>query len=122
MKHPEEQKEEQKSKRLSVRLTPEEWDFIRRQAEESGMVMSDFVRARMCVVSEKEYRKKNKEYREMATQIARLGNNVNQIARWANSHKSTADGQLVIMLARLNMLLAAVIDELRKIRARIKGE
>jgi hypothetical protein len=110
--------EGEKSKRLSVRLTPEEWDFIRRQAEESGMVLSDFVRSRMLVP----VRNKKKEYREVATQIARLGNNVNQIARWANSHKSTANGQLVIMLARLNMLLAAVIDELRKIRARIKGE
>ena len=84
--------------------------------------MSDFVRARMCVVSEKEYRKKNKEYREVATQIAKVGNNINQIARWLNSHKSAADGKLVIRLARLALLLSVVIDELRKIRARIKGE
>jgi hypothetical protein len=76
----------------------------------------------MCVVSEKEYRKKNKEYREVATQIAKVGNNINQIARWLNSHKSAADKKLVIMLARLALLLATVIDELRKIRARIKGE
>ena len=86
------------------------------------MVMSDFVRARMCVVSEKEYRKKNKEYREMATQIARLGNNVNQIARWLNSHKSAADRPLVIMLARLITLLAVVTDELRKITTMIMGD
>jgi len=113
MKH----REGQKWKRLSVRLTPEEWDFIRRQAEESGMVMSDFVRARMCVGSEKEYRKKNKkEYREVAGQIARVGNNVSQLARWANAHKSAAEG------ARVIVLLAGVIDELRKISARIKGE
>jgi hypothetical protein len=110
--------EGEKSKRLSVRLAPEEWDFVRRQAEESGMVLSDFVRSRVLVA----VRNKKKEYREVATQIARLGNNVNQIARWVNSHKSVADGKLVIMLARLALLLAVVIDELRKIRARIKGE
>jgi len=86
------------------------------------MVLSDFVRARMCVVSEKEYRKKNKEYREVVTQIARLGNNLNQIARWVNSQKSPTNEKLVIMLARLALLLSVVIDELRKIRARIKGE
>jgi hypothetical protein len=111
-------REGEKSKRLSVRLTPEEWDFVRRQAEESEMVLSDFVRARMLIA----VRNKKKEYREVATQLARLGNNVNQIARWVNSHKSAADRKLVIMLARLALLLAVVIDELRKIRARIKGE
>jgi hypothetical protein len=111
-------REGEKSKRLSVRLAPEEWDFVRRQAEESGMVLSDFVRARMLVP----VRNKKKEYREVATQLARMGNNLNQLARWVNSHKSATDKKLVIMLARLALLLATVIDELRKIRARIKGE
>jgi len=82
------------------------------------MVLSDFVRLRVLVP----VRNKKKEYREVATQLARLGNNVNQVARWLNSRQSAADGKLVIMLARLALLLATVIDELRKIRARIKGE
>jgi len=78
------------------------------------MVLSDFVRARMCVGSEKEYRKKNKkEYREVAAQIARVGNNVNQLAKWANTYKSAAEA------ARVIVLLKRVIDELRKIMAMV---
>jgi hypothetical protein len=110
--------EGEKSKRLSVRLTPEEWDFVRSQAEQSGMVLSDFVRHRMLIP----IKSKKKEYREVATQLARLGNNVNQLSRWVNSHKSVEDKKLVIMLARLALLLATVTDELRKIREKIMGE
>jgi len=45
MKH----REGQKAKLLSVRLSTEEWDSLRRQADESGMVLSDFVRVRLRV-------------------------------------------------------------------------
>jgi adenosyl cobinamide kinase/adenosyl cobinamide phosphate guanylyltransferase len=118
-------KQGQKSKRLSVRLGLDEWDFLQREAEESGMVLSDFVRAwvrdRMGVENKKEYRKKKprkkyreenkKEYREVAEQIARVGNNINQLARWANTYKSAAEG------ARMIALFSAALAKLENIRA-----
>jgi adenosyl cobinamide kinase/adenosyl cobinamide phosphate guanylyltransferase len=122
-------KQGQKLKRLSVRLGVEEWDFLQREAEESGVVLSDFVRAwvrdRMGVENKKEYRKKKprkkyrekntEEYREIAAQIAKVGNNVNQLARWANTFKSAAD------TARVVRVLAGVIDKMETIIAMVRG-
>ena len=123
-------KREHKSKRLSVRLGVKEWDFLQREAEESGMVLSDFVRAwvrdRMGVENKKEYRekkpkkntgKKNKEECwEVAAQVAKVGNNVNQLARWANTYKSAAEG------AQMIVLFSAALNELKKISAMVMGE
>jgi adenosyl cobinamide kinase/adenosyl cobinamide phosphate guanylyltransferase len=122
-------KQGQKLKRLSVRLGVEEWDFLQREAEESGVVLSDFVRAwvrdRMGVENKKEYREKKprkkyrekntEEYREIAAQIAKVGNNVNQLARWANTFKSAAD------TARVVRVLAGVIDKMETIIAMVRG-
>ena len=49
--------EGRKLKRLSVRLEVDEWAFLQRRAEESGMVLSDFVRFRMGVSDAKENKK-----------------------------------------------------------------
>jgi hypothetical protein len=121
-------REGKKWKRLSVRLLPEEWDFFHKQAEESGMLLSDFVRVRMGAgageknkreywgKNKKKYREKNKEeYREIAAQIAKVGNNVNQLARWANTFKSAAD------TARVVRVLAGVIDKMETIIAMVRG-
>jgi len=122
-------REGKKWKRLSVRLLPEEWDFLRGQAEESGMVLSDYVRVRMGTGDVKENKKrilgkkqekntgkKNKEeYREIAAQIAKVGNNVNQLARWANTFKSAADAVRVVRV------LAGVMDKLEEIIEMVRG-
>jgi len=114
-----------RSKWLSFRVTPDEWAAVKKQADESGVVLSDFARAlvlaRVGVVaakeSKKEYRKKNeKKCRELAAQIARVGNNLNQIAKWANTYKSAADA------ARVIVLFSAALKELEKIRAMVMGD
>ena len=123
-------KQGQKLKRLSVRLGLEEWDFLQREAEESGMVLSDFVRAwvrdRMGVENKKEYRKKKtkkntgkknkEECWEVAAQVAKVGNNINQLARWANTYKSAAEG------ARMIALFSAALVKLENIRAMVLGD
>ena len=109
-----------KSKWLNVRMTPDEWAAVKKQADESGMVLSDFVRAlvlaRVGVAAvkenKKEYRKKNeKKCREVAEQIARVGNNLNQLAKWANTYKSAADA------ARVIKFFSAAVTKLEKIEA-----
>ena len=61
-------------------------------------------------------RKKKKEYREVAIQIARVGNNLNQVAKWVNTYKSAADTADAIRL------LADMWGDLKKIKAMVKGE
>jgi hypothetical protein len=114
-----------KSKWLNVRVSPDEWAAVKKQADESGMVLSDFVRALVLArvgvgavkENKKEYRKKNKkEYREVAEQVARVGNNINQLTRWANTHKSEVEG------ARMIKLFSAALAELKRISAMVMGE
>jgi len=94
------------------------------------MVLSDFVRAwvrdRMGVENKKEYREKKprkkyrekntEEYREIAAQIAKVGNNVNQLARWANTFKQEADAVRVVRV------LGVVVDKMETIIAMVRGE
>ena len=61
-------------------------------------------------------KKKKKEYREVAIQIARVGNNLNQVAKWVNTYKSAADTADAIRL------LADMWGDLKKIKAMVKGE
>ena len=109
-----------KSKWMNVRMTPDEWAAVKKQADELGLSVSDFVRVRILVgvkENKKEYRKKNKkECRELAEEIARVGNNINQLARWANTYKSAADGAQAIRL------FAMAVNELKKISAMVMGE
>ena len=114
-----------KSKWLNVRMTPDEWAAGKKKADESGVVMSDlvraWVRAQMGVGAVKEnkkgYRKKNKkEYWKVAEQIARVGNNINQLTRWANTQKSEVEG------ARMIKLFSAALAELKRISAMVMGE
>ena len=105
-------KREERSKILGVRLSPGEWAAVKKQADESGMVLSDFVRVRLRV---RAVEKKN-EYREVAIQIARVGNNLNQVAKWVNTYKSAADTADAIRL------LADMWGDLKRIKAMVKGE
>ena len=44
--------------------------------------------------------------RELVRQVARIGNNLNQIARWANTYKSAAEAtQVIASLARIESAL-----------------
>ena len=47
--------------------------------------------------------------RELVRQVARIGNNLNQIARWANTYKSAAEAtQVISSLARIESALLAL--------------
>jgi len=108
-------KREERSKILGVRLSPGEWAAVKKQADELGLSVSDFVRVRILVgvkENKKEYRKKNKKgCREVAAQIARVGNNLNQVAKWVNTYKSEADA------ARVIVFFSAALTKLEEIRA-----
>ncbi len=46
---------------------------------------------------------------ERTSQIAKIGNNLNQIARWANTYKSTADAvEVVTHLVAIEQALLAL--------------
>jgi len=73
------------------------------EAEAKGMTIGDFMRQ---LLGKRRVRKTRRE-REKLLHLARIGNNINQLARWANTYKSNADS--VLILAEL----AAIERELK---------
>ena len=81
-----------KTENLSMRVSPKDKELILAMAAESGMSMADFVRVRLG----QSRVRRSKIEREKLLHMARIGNNLNQLARWANTHKSSADSLLVL--------------------------
>ena len=83
---------------VAVRLTPDESADWRTKAKAAGVPLSALIRRAMARTRTWTARAAEIE-RERTRQVSRIGNNLNQIARWANRHKGAADA--VEVLARL---------------------
>ena len=78
---------------LKLRVTREEKTAIDFAAVEAGLSLSDFVRQRLMGTR----LRRTAEERETIRHLARIGANLNQLARWANTHKNHADALEVIL-------------------------
>ena len=68
---------------LKVRLTSEELADIQAKAEAAGLTVSDLARCRLL-----DYRlRQSGPERELLLHLARIGGNINQLARWVNTYK-----------------------------------
>ena len=89
------QKTETRSAWIKLRVTPTEKKIIAAKAEAQGQTVTDFIRQRAL-----DYRLRQTPLeKERVRQLARIGTNMNQLARWANTHKSRAE--VVEVLAAL---------------------
>ena len=75
-----------------VRVYPEERDIIRFNAEPYGMSMSDYIRQTCLGVR---VRRTLEEKRRLC-ELARIGANINQLARWANAYKRAVEAVEVL--------------------------
>jgi len=83
---------------VKVRATEAERAEWHAKARSAGLTLSDLVRRSIGRVRTWTVAHAKVE-RERTRELARLGNNLNQIARWANTHKGAAEA--VEVLARL---------------------
>ena len=92
---------------IKVRVTPEEKKAVTAKAEELGQTVADFLRQRAL-----EYRLRQTPLeKERVRQLARIGVNLNQLARWANVHKSQAEALHVLTaLTAFEQELKVVVD------------
>ena len=87
---------------LKVRLTSEELTDIQAKAEAAGITVSDLARRRLL-----DYRlRQSGQEREILLHLARIGGNINQLARWANTHKGRIE--TIEMISRLDELQAGI--------------
>ncbi len=72
---------------IKMRVTHEEKESIVAKADAQGQTVTDFIRQRAL-----DYRLRQTHLeKELIREIARIGSNLNQLARWANAYKSRAE-------------------------------
>ena len=97
----------QRTKPIAVRLTDEEkldWDL---KAHAAGLSISELVRQAMNRVRISHVGDRSIQI-ERTRQIAKIGNNLNQIARWVNRYKTSAD--TVEVVTHLVAIEKALLD------------
>ena len=98
----------QRTKPIAVRLTETEkldWDL---KAHAAGLSISELVRQAMNRVRISHVGDRAVQI-ERTRQIAKIGNNLNQIARWVNRYKTTADTvEVVTHLIAIEQALMAL--------------
>jgi uncharacterized protein (DUF1778 family) len=72
---------------LHIRLHPEERDALRLNAGLQGMTVSDYIRQTCLGVRLRKTPEEKKRLRE----LARIGANINQLAKWANTYKRAVE-------------------------------
>jgi hypothetical protein len=101
-------KSEVRSAWIKLRVSPTEKEAIVAKAEAQGQSLTDFLRQRAL-----DYRLRQTPLeKERVQQFARIGSNLNQLARWANIHKSRAEAlDVLVALVSLERELKAMPEE-----------
>lgn len=77
---------------IRFRVSPEEKAAILEKASVQSQTLADFLRQRAL-----NYRlRKSQDEKERIRQLARIGNNLNQLARWANTYKDRAEAMAIL--------------------------
>jgi len=92
---------------LRVRFSDEEYGRLKSLADNAGVSMSELVRDHLGRVK---VRNRDDEKQRIAM-LNRINANLNMIARWVNTHKSSAD---TIEVVSHLMVIERHIDELAK--------
>lgn len=89
------ERDQHRTATIKVRVTVTEQAGWQTKADAAGVSVSELVRSAMTRV--KTWTPVNAEIeRERNRELAKIGNNLNQIARWANAYKSAADAIEVV--------------------------
>ena len=96
---------------VPIRATPAELAAWRTKAAAAGVTLSEL--ARSAMERTRTWPAPAREIQQARTrEVARLGANVNQIARWVNIHQAAADaGEVIAHLVAIDRLLDALRDE-----------
>ena len=86
---------ERRSVQIHLRVSPADRAAWRAKAAEAGVPLSDLLRQAMARTRTWTAAAADIE-RQRNVQVARIGNNLNQLARWANTHTSAAEAVTVI--------------------------
>ena len=97
--------------KAEARLTEAEYFQLRRTARTAGFSVAAFIRRR-CLTDERMVVLDGEAVRELYREINRIGNNVNQIARYANTDKRITAEALDRVEAWLEEIKGLIDDKL----------
>ncbi len=87
-----------RSTAVVIRVHPEERDLLKLNAGLHGMSVSDYVRQTCLGLRLRRTPEEKRRIRE----LARIGSNLNQLARWANTYKESLEAvEVIAALARI---------------------
>ena len=93
---------------VAVRVSPAESAVWRAKAAAAGVPLSALIRRAMARTRTWTAPAAEVE-RERTRQVVRIGNNLNQVARWANTHKTAAEAvEVITYLVATERALAAL--------------
>ena len=93
---------------VAARVTPAEHAAWREKAAAAGVSPSALLREAMARTHTWTASARSVE-RERTRQIARIGNNLNQIARWVNTHKAAIEAvEVIVHLIAIERALRAL--------------
>ena len=78
---------------VSVWMNEAEYRHLKEQAELAGMGLDPFIRSLVAGVQLRSH--PPGEYTKLLRELSAIGNNVNQIAYWANARKSIHEAEIV---------------------------
>lgn len=92
-----------RDKWVNIKVTEQERTNWKAFAESQGYTVADLFRllianaaAQPSKLHKKQRRKTRKADPELLRELAKIGNNLNQIAKWANTYKTEADAVQVV--------------------------
>ena len=87
---------------LHIRLHPEERSLLHLNAGLQGLTVSDYIRQTCLGVR----LRKTPEEKKRLHELARIGANINQLAKWVNTHKHAAEAvEILTALAGIERLI-----------------
>lgn len=99
-----------RSHHVSVWMNEAEYKHLKAQAQLAGMGIDPFIRNLVAGV---QFRPRPPdEYTALLRELAAIGNNINQIAHWANAQKSVHEAQIVEAAVLANEAWRLVKDKL----------
>ncbi len=102
-----------------VRLHPEEKELLRLNAGLYGLSVSDYIRQN-CLSF---HLRKSPMEKERLRQLARIGVNLNQLAKWANTYKRTVEAiEVLTALASLEREIGAFMAAEKPEAEKTEGE
>ena len=100
----------EKNRFLSVRMTEAEREHLEQLSRESGLSLSDTVRA--CISGTEIRQRQGDEIKNLYTAVNRIGNNINQITRSVNAGIADAEDarQALVLLRKVYELMEVIAD------------